>query len=430
MSTTINNIYSSGLSTASLLFNSGTSSTSASSNASNLASLYSAMWSSYGQNTAASNGTSDYLMSVKNAGSSLNATIGKMLDSSSNLYSQTKYEASDTNALTVTTPGTSTAALKNTQVTVQSVAAAQVNKGASLEANRMPLTQGTSQDLAITDGNGKKLSFSMTQGSNQSNVDFQNQVAAKINASGLAVKASVETDSKTNKSTLVLTSGQTGANSNFSATGSLADALGVSKVTTAASDAVYTVDGKQKTSKTNNVELVSGVNATLKGTSAKAVTFSAQSDATNLVKAANDMVNQYNALLSAANSNISDKGASRLYDRLTSISKTYEKGLNAVGISVNDNGSLSVNQDQMNKAAQSGALEKFAKNTNGGPSYGFMGQMQQIAGQTANSPNSFLSQAVQSTSINQYSSNGARSANFINKMSSYYTVGMMFDSIF
>src|SRR3954447_1096647 len=133
--------------------------------------------------------------------------------------------------------------------------------------------------------------------------------AAKINAAGLSVSATVVHDEVNDRDVLALAAKTTGAASEFSVTGLSAAAN--NRWERAGTNASYTIDGKPGTSTTNVIEnAIPGVRLTLKTTTPSPVSITVGSPATdqNAAKAkVQAYVDAYNGVIDLVNAKTTEK---------------------------------------------------------------------------------------------------------------------------
>jgi len=188
-----------------------------------------------------------------------------------------------------------------------------------------------------------------------------------------------------------LTSNETGAKNAFSAAdaagGRLVQTLGIGQPTQQARDAVYTVDGEEKTSGKNTVDLGGGLTGTLKKVSAEPIKITVAKDTDAIVGAVSDMVREFNGLMKTAKSNDGDRGAQVLRQRLSNLSTTYVSSLKNIGITGDKNGYMELDEKKLRTAFENGPAERSL----GSDSMGFLQKLSQLAKSADTNPNQFLS---------------------------------------
>jgi flagellar hook-associated protein 2 len=266
--------------------------------------------------------------------------------------------SSDTNTLALLSADTTATAGSHT-VTVQSLAQTSTEASSAVGAND------------ILSGS---FSFHIGSGSSQTvSVDPSNNtlagLAATINQSGIGVSASIVTDSSGSRLSLISqtdgVAGQITIDSN-----SLSDATtgAVSLIAgQPGQDAQFTVDGIQTTSASNTITgAIPGVTMQLLGKSTTPVQVQIDNDTSAVTTALSTMVNDYNAVVSALSaqegkdasgnpeplfgSPIISQLQQMLSSALTTPSGTSLTSPTQIGLSLNSNGSLSLDTDQLTTA--------------------------------------------------------------------------------
>lgn len=390
---------------------------------------------SYGKNTAAAltSNVQSFLSNAKLSAYDLKLTLNNMLGTSKILSSFNNTAVSSNKDL-LNIKSADNKKLPNslnTNIQIIQTAATQKNKGASLTANKSAIANGFSsgtQSMKLTVGN-KSFNIGFSVASGDTNKDVQEKIAESINSKNAGVKAYVEHDSKNNKSSLVVESTDTGIVSDgqvkfelSSMSGNALAKTGIASVSQFARNAVYNIDGgAQITSKTNNVDIGNGITATLKAIGTAEVTL--EKDTGTPINDVTDMVKNYNKLLEAAENNKSDRRTNALHTQLVNTAKSYSGALSDIGINVDADGYMSVNEKKLQTASENGNLEKFMTESKG-KNYGFAARMQNIADRVDKNPASFatISYQKQADAINL---NAYQSMRY----SKYESVGLFFQMV-
>jgi flagellar hook-associated protein 2 len=266
--------------------------------------------------------------------------------------------SSDTNTLALLSADTTATAGSHT-VTVQNLAQTSTEASSAVGAND------------ILSGS---FSFHIGSGSSQTvSVDPSNNtlagLAATINQAGIGVSASIVTDSSGSRLSLISQTSGLGGQITIDSN-SLGDATtgAVSLIAgQPGQDAQFTVDGIQTTSASNTITGgISGVTMQLLGKSTTPVQVEVANNTLSVSSAVSTMVNDYNAVVSALSAqegkDASGKAEplygspliSQLQQMLSSVlntpSATSLTSVTQVGLSLNSNGTLSLNSDQLTAA--------------------------------------------------------------------------------
>ena len=280
-----------------------------------------------------------------------------------------------------------------------SVVTATVASGASVGTHTVTVTNLASNasyysNTTIATGDttlagGGTLSIKVGNGTTQTidlgTYNSLNEVAAQINKLSSGVKANVINDSSgailsvvgngTGKANDVTLSTTTGAALAFTQTGS-------------GNDANFSVDGIPLTSATNTVTgIVPNVSFQLLGLSSNPVDVSVNADTNAASQAITNFVNDYNTLISAINAQFTfdtstnsagplagDSVVRQLQEQMlgaisgSTSSSGSITGLSSLGISMNDDGTLSLDSSTLNNALTSNFsdVQSFLQNTSNG----------------------------------------------------------------
>ena len=214
--------------------------------------------------------------------------------------------------------------------------------------------------FTITNGSGASTTITTT------GTQTLSDVAQQINSAGLGLSANVVTD--TNGSRLAIYANSSGSASNFTVSGSAG--FGFAQAATGA-NASLTVDGINISSASNTVTgAIPGVTLNLLSTSASQVSLGVAPDTTQAAQAINQFVSDYNTAITALNAQFtfnpstnsegplaSDSTVFNLQnDLLSALSYTYSPSsgtttipnLSSLGITVNNDGTLSVDSAALN----------------------------------------------------------------------------------
>lgn len=390
----------------------------------------------YGTNTASSStNTSNYLVDIKEKSSDILDTLESLnAKGSSSLFKNTVAAKSNNSAVTAQYSGSETQ--EDFEVEVSQIASSQKNESISFNKRGAAIYSAHASKINIETSDGKSLSINYSANISDTDEKTLNKIASKINDANIGINASVQTDSKTGTNKLVLSSKETGSENTFSVSGDLAEALGINNVSTAAADAVYSINGEQHVSSSNKIEFEDGTKLTLNSTTTenKPAKISYKNDMTDAINATRELVNNFNALASTAYKS-TDTGAAKLSKQLQAAADTYSASLSRIGISMNSKGYLEIDSDKMQSAADSGELSRFFNaNSNNTKNYGFAYRLETIASKANSDPTTYLSNpaksAINSTSNAGYSlTSSGSSRNYINTYYRYSTAALLFDTL-
>ena len=368
-----------------------------------------------------------YVNNIKSASKSLSSSIKDLANAS---FAKKTAVSSDPETMSVKYSGNKPGDIKNMSVKIDQTAAGQLNEGARMNADAAFGAAGMNK-FSINIG-GKTTDFTVNVTAGDSNNAVQQKMADAINKAGIGIKASVETDSKTNTSMLKLETTGVGNNdkNKFTVTdgiGSLAAKTGANDISREARDAIYSIDsGAKKTSQTNTIDLGGGLSVTFNKASEKEVTVSAGKDTDYAKSAVEGLVKSYNDLYVEAAQKTNDPKAQNLATKMINTSKTYLGSLSNIGIGFDKDGKMTIDSKKLDAAAENGSLEKFFTE-NSGKNYGFTNQLSKLANNVSNNTSNYVSK---STFGNELTENFAYSSFGDLIQYNYLSAGWLFDYSF
>jgi len=293
--------------------------------------------------------------------SSLNSSAYELKSASEDLVASNKSSAfqsrvasSDASAA-VTATAESGAKTQTYKISISQTAQAQTNKGTALSSDSKTTLEEGTKSIKISSGE-KNTTVSFKVEAGQTNKDVLTDMATAINNSSSGVTAKVVNDEKSKTSYLEVTGNDTGAKNTFSisdVSGNAVETTGISKIETESKNAAYKIDGKDYTSSSNNISLDNGkVNITLKDVTKKETTVTVAQDKKAIEDSISSFVKSYNKSLSASSS--SDSIISqKLGSQLKSIVSSRQNSLDSIGINVNSDGSLEIDEEKLSKTLES-----------------------------------------------------------------------------
>jgi len=354
----------------------------------------------YGVNSAdtLSEKAQSFLTGAKEYSNKLLENIANLAGSSkkASVFDKKTAVSDDTDKLSIkSTDSAKMKDFKDLTVEISQIAKSQINTSNSLNAKDKTTLESGTKTIEITTADGKTTKINFKVNSTDTNEDVNKKIASAINEKGIGVSAKVTT--KDGKTTISMESTKTGIQSeyrdNFTVKditgGNVVSGLGLNNKEQEAQDAKYRIGGgKEQTSKTNDVDLGSGVAATLKDKTGndKDVNVSFKESTTLAINEVRDLINNFNGLLDLANQNKNDKKSANLANELNGLSKTYLAALKRLGIEKNGDGYLEINEDKMKAAAEDKSLRDFFKPKTGYQNFGFSHGLSRVSSNVSNNP--------------------------------------------
>lgn len=249
------------------------------------------------------------------------------------------------------------------ELEVQELAVAQENMGNFLPAGKVGLSPDTySFDININDMN---YEFQFTLGENESNRDLQDRLARLINNSDIGLKAKVQDAS--GRSSLVLESEATGltagkkelfrvSDEHTSKSRGAVNYLGIDYTSRPASNARFTVNGESYSTASNSFTYEKKFDVSLHGISAEGhpVTIGLKTNVESLTDNVVQLTEGYNRFLHGTSNYLDSQPRSRHVVReMGQIISMYQDSLRAMGVSRQEDGSLTVDRTKLSNAVVS-----------------------------------------------------------------------------
>ena len=262
------------------------------------------------------------------------------------------------------------------EIAVKQLATSQTNIGSFLQPGSKHLKSGNySFDLNI---NNLTYEFEFNVSDSENSSDIQNKISRLINRSKIGLNSSVETDSLGNTA-LKISSDATGVTgikpTIFNIEGSdgkednlqLVDTFGLDRVTQYPSNAIYSVNGSEQYSPSNDININNTYAIHLKETTGDIPsTISLNTDDNSMVDTINELLSGYNSMISVfeQSSNLGFDGNERLKREFTRIADAHSVTLNNNGLSIEDDGTISVDKDAVISASSNGKLSSIFEELN------------------------------------------------------------------
>lgn len=258
-------------------------------------------------------------------------------------------------------------------INVKQLACSQLNTGNYLQPRSKHIKPGEySFDLSIND---VIYEFQFKVDNSETTNSIQNKIARLINRSNIGLTANIKEDSLGNTA-INIESESTGINGTtpviFSIKSDdpnnqlLIDTLGLDRVTQYPSNAIFDVDGDERSSMSNSITINKAYDVKLSKVTEEPVTISLKADADSIVESLNELVAGYNNLISVTNdeNNNHFQGTEKLQNEIASIARSYKKQLADSGLSLNKDGTISADKEVIINADNKDALSHIYESLN------------------------------------------------------------------
>lgn len=258
-------------------------------------------------------------------------------------------------------------------INVKQLACSQLNTGNYLQPRSKHIKPGEySFDLSIND---VIYEFQFKVDNSETTNNIQNKIARLINRSNIGLTANIKEDSLGNTA-INIESESTGINGTtpviFSIKSDdannqlLIDTLGLDRVTQYPSNAIFDVDGDERSSMSNSITINKAYDVKLSKVTEEPVTISLKADADSIVESLNELVAGYNNLISVTNdeNNNHFQGTEKLQNEIASVARSYKKQLADSGLSLNKDGTISADKEVIINADNKDALSHIYESLN------------------------------------------------------------------
>ena len=258
-------------------------------------------------------------------------------------------------------------------INVKQLACSQLNTGNYLQPRSKHIKPGEySFDLSIND---VIYEFQFKVDNSETTNNIQNKIARLINRSNIGLTANIKEDSLGNTA-INIESESTGINgttpvifsikSDDANNQPLIDTLGLDRVTQYPANAIFDVDGDERSSMSNSITINKAYDVKLSKVTEEPVTISLKADADSIVESLNELVAGYNNLISVTNdeNNNHFQGTEKLQNEIASIARSYKKHLADSGLSLNKDGTISADKEVIINADNKDALSHIYESLN------------------------------------------------------------------
>lgn len=324
-----------------------------------------------------SSSSQQFAISIKENARELRNTIASLggLDEEELLNKKVAYSSNE-NIATATYIGSSeqSDSAPSYDIEVERLATSQVNMGKFLPANEsVGLEPDTySFDVRIEDLN---YEFQFSIKPTDTNRDVQARLSRLITNANIGISAQAVTEAG-GSSYLVMESNATGVKSSMprifnisdnhtSRTSGAVEYFGLNYVSTLPSNAYFAVNGEERTSTSNRIALDRIYEVQLTGVSSEegeTASIGLKTDVESLTENINTLVQGYNTFLTAVSEHREEHPKSgRLFNEMSGVARVYARDLTSVGLNLNLDGTLEVDDDTLRETAMSeDAKEAFS----------------------------------------------------------------------
>ncbi len=313
----------------------------------------------------------EFAVSVKENARSLHNTIASLGGSEeSDVLSRKSAYSSDEGVLTAEYIGKDPENAESFSLEIRSLASGQQNLGKFLPGGRSGLTPDTySFDVNVNDLN-YEFQFNVNEG--ETDLDVQNRLSRLINNSNIGLHADI-LENEEGSTSLRISSTASGlpegkellfkiSDANTSKTAGAVDYLGLDHTSRVPENAEFLLDGEEFHSYSNEFTVGNQFKIHLNGAAPdKTVTVGLKTDIDSLAGNITQLVGGYNDFIKAAAEFTGKQGnVARLTREMSRIAFTYRNDLEDLGLNMEEDGTISVDEEALRmSASEADAEERF-----------------------------------------------------------------------
>ena len=311
--------------------------------------------------------TQDYALSIKDAAIDLKNISSFLSDDTDTVFNKKIFATSDEDVLDVRINSDDYSNVpEKMDIEVSQLASSQVNRGQYVNSKNKGLSTGSYNVHLTTPQNDYLFSLKVT--SSTRNIDAQQSLADAININLTGVRARV--DVQGNESALILESqftgeGNVGDNLQFAFSEDnpnqpLINYLGLNHIEQSPKNSVFSINGEQHSSTTNNISINNVIEIDLLSTSDAPVTLQIMPDTDEIIHKVNDFVDSYNHLVNLAHDNMDHQHSARkLLNDISMITRKHANVLEASGLAVNEKGNIETEEALLTQSTKNGQFQEL-----------------------------------------------------------------------
>lgn len=318
----------------------------------------------------------EYTFGVKETALELKSKLKSMQEDLDSGFQSKSVQVSDENVLSAKLLNEDTEGIPDIiQIKVNSLAAAQVNKGKELLYDSYAFPQGKYNFIAKVKDESYALSY--IQKERTTNLEALNNVADFLNQSLPELNAVVESVDGKNYGCIRISADMSGrfGDKRFSFEDmedykvGLADFFGLNRIEKAPSYAKFDLNEVDKQTTTNTFTLGNTLHISLHNTGDNPVTLRIVPDSEKILYQVDSVLSTFNNIIGLAKERKQEGSehynASKLINEMKNLEKTYSEELTACGFVTMEDGTLELDDSLAAQAAEDGGMESLFKRENG-----------------------------------------------------------------
>lgn len=312
-----------------------------------------------------------FLIDIKENARHAKNVISSLADSTEGLESSFQKKvatSSDEGIVTASYIGGSSDVSKEYEIEVRQMAAPQSNLGNFLDSRSLDFKPGEYAFDLVTTTNSYEFQYTVSP--EDTNRFVQEKLARLFNTSGVGISAEVIADEK-DRSSLKLTSKQTGLSDQKSSLFDInpkassqsmeaLDLLGIDQMTSPAQNSMFILNGVEHSSYSNTFTINREFELTLHGISPEgdSTKIGFKTNVDSVADNLQELVDSYNGFIQTGERYSGSRQGNRLLHDFKNVSFAFRNDLEAIGLMIGTNGSISVDRNLLADAVETKDVKK------------------------------------------------------------------------
>lgn len=307
-----------------------------------------------------SDATQAYAIGIKEAAMALESESKSLAGQNDSVFEQLTAVSDNENVVYASLSDSAAQDLPETlSIQVHSLAKGQTNVGTYLPSGESAFPAGD-YSFGIAVGHNQ-YTFQLKVHDGDTNQNIQRNLASAINENNIGVRAAIRNNRVDGTSALVLRSEAIGLPNDddlffrFDETyleNDITTLLGVENVEEAPGNAEFTINDKTHSSISNRISLNHSIDIDLLSTSDQPVNVHLIPDEEKISDKLKDFIDSYNQLVDIARNGASQRGATKLFRDIASMTSRNQSALESAGLTIDENGYMHRTEDSDTNSAQ------------------------------------------------------------------------------
>ena len=297
-------------------------------------------------NNLLSNEINQFMDSLNTEIKDMSSTLDSLFDEGSQQFSAAP-EIETPNTITIS----ETTEAESFELQVDQLAEGQENTSDSVDADDTNTLNEGENTFSITQGEDT-FEFRVDVKSYDTNRTVLSDIAGVINDAQIGITAQLQ-EQDNGEIALQVRSNETGESNAFDISGELSDAFNLNQTTQVAQNALFTLNGEAFESESNTIKLQEeNITIELTETTEEPITFNVEENNEGIIAEVERFESQFNELKSFLNESSDNKQVDLINKQVDQLVQRFETDLNEIGIEVNQNGTLEIDDERLQAAVE------------------------------------------------------------------------------